>query len=88
MGRRANEIMKAMSLKKDSEYPDATPAVRLALAQVQQQCAESAVTIAEKVGGDEEAMASMCVRNAAMITPSLNSSYFIRKEILQWDCRI
>ena len=32
MGRRANEIMAAMSMKKNEAYPDATPAVHIALA--------------------------------------------------------
>ena len=81
--------MNAMSLSqaKNSEYADATPAVRLALAQVQKSCAETSAAIAEQVGGDEEAMQTMCVRNAAMLNPVLNQSYFIRKEVLQWDAR-
>ena len=43
------------------------------------------------MGGDEEqveALQAMCLRNVAMVTPVLNQSYYIRKEILQWDCRI
>ena len=89
MGKRANEIMGLMSLEKskDSEYPDKTPAVMLTLSKVQKQCAESAAAIAEQIGADEESMTAMCVKNAAMLDPVLNQSYFVRKEVMQWDCR-
>lgn len=53
MGRK-DEIIKAMSLKKDSKYPDATPAVFMALAQARKQCAADASALAERVGADEE----------------------------------
>ena len=90
MGKRANEIMSAMNLQKakNSEYPDATPAVHLALAKAREQCAAQAASIAEAVGGDEEELSNMCLRNLAMVTPVLNSSYYVRKEIVGWDCRI
>jgi hypothetical protein len=89
MGRR-EEIMSMMSLStaKNPDYPDATPAVHIALEKVQKQCSETAATVAEKVGGDEEALQTMCVRNAIMLNPVLNSSYYIRKEVLQWDSRL
>ena len=90
MGRRANEIMNTMSLSKakNSEYPDATPAVHLALAKAREQCAATAANIAGAVGGDEEELSNMCVRNLVMVTPMLNQSYFVRKEVIGWDCRI
>ena len=92
MPSRVAEIKSAMSLKKakNAEYPDATPAVHLALQQVRSQCESYAQSLAEKVGGDEEtqeAFSSMCVRNGVMLSPLLNQSYFVRKEVLQWDCR-
>ena len=46
MGKRANEIMQAKSLAKNEEYPDATPAVHLALAEARKQCAATAADIA------------------------------------------
>jgi len=54
---RANEIMNAMSLTKakNSQYPDATPAVHLALAQARSDCAENTAALAERIGADEEA---------------------------------
>ena len=54
---RANEIMNAMSLKKakNSQYPDVTPAVHLALAQARSDCAENTAALAERIGADEEA---------------------------------
>ena len=90
---RANEIMNAMSLKKakNSQYPDATPAVQLALANVRKECAESSASLAERIGADEETqetLNSMCVKNVAMLTPVLNSSYFVRKEVMGWDCKV
>ena len=89
MGKRANEIMSAMSLKKNEEYPDATPAVMLALAKARKECAASAQSLAEQVGdADDEMLSSMCLKNVAMLTPVLNSSYFVRKEVLGWDCRV
>ena len=72
MGKRANDIMSAMSLKKDPQYPDATPAVHMALSKAKALCAESVPQIAERMGADEEGqelLASICLRNAAMITP-------------------
>ena len=89
MGKRADEIMNAMSLKqeKNAEYSDATPAVRLALASVQKACAETSSAVAAQVGGDEEMMQSICVNNAAMLHPVLNQSYYIRKEVMGWDAR-
>ena len=80
--------MAAMSMKKNEAYPDATPAVHIALAKATAQCAATAATMAEAMGGDEEQMTSLCVRNAAMISPILNSSYYVRKEVMGWDCRI
>ena len=53
MGRK-DEIIRAMSLKKNSEYPDATPAVFLALSQARKQCAADAAALAERVGADDE----------------------------------
>ena len=90
MGKRANEIMNIMNINKDknSEYPDATPAVHLALAKAREQCAATAADIAGQVGGDEEELSNMCMRNLTMITPILNSSYFVRKTVAQWDCRL
>ena len=89
MGKRANEIMSAMSLKKNKEYPDATPSVLLALSKARKECAAAAESLASQVGdADEEMMTSMCLRNVAMITPALNSSYYVRKEVLGWDCRV
>ena len=88
MGRRAQEIMSMMSLSKDSAYPDATPAVLLALEQVKAKCAATAGALAEKMGGEEETVAEVCVRNQIMLTPVLNGSYYIRKEVLGWDARV
>ena len=88
MGRQ-QEIMALMNQKKDAAYPDLTPAVRLELAKTQAKCAESAAALAATMdGADEEALNSMCVRNMAMVTPILNQSYYIRKEVLGWDCRL
>jgi len=58
---RANEIMNAMSLKKakNSQYPDATPAVQMALAQARQDCADNTAALAERIGADEEAQESL-----------------------------
>ena len=69
--------MNAMSLSKskNKEYPDATPAIHMALAQARKQCQESAQSIAEKIGADEEgqeALSSMCLKNVAAISPLLN----------------
>ena len=89
MGKRANDIMNMMNLQKakNADYPDFTPAVKLELAKAQKMCAESAATMAANIdGADEEALTNMCVRNVAMVTPILNQSYFVRKEICQWDC--
>ena len=72
MGKKAQDIMSAMSLEKNPEYPDATPAVHMALAKARELCAESASTIAQQMGADEEGqelLASICLRNSAMITP-------------------
>ena len=82
--------MSAMSLAnaKNSQYPDATPAVHLALAKAREQCAATASSISESVGGDQEELSNMCLRNLAMVTPVLNSSYYVRKEVIGWDCRI
>eukprot|EP00354_Favella_ehrenbergii_P001967 CAMPEP_0170469458 /NCGR_PEP_ID=MMETSP0123-20130129/12280_1 /TAXON_ID=182087 /ORGANISM="Favella ehrenbergii, Strain Fehren 1" /LENGTH=85 /DNA_ID=CAMNT_0010736331 /DNA_START=53 /DNA_END=310 /DNA_ORIENTATION=+ len=85
--------MNAMSLSKakNSDYPDATPAVHLALAKVRSQCATDSASLAESCSADEEmteAFSSMCVRNAAMLSPVLNQSYYVRKEVLGWDCRV
>ena len=91
MTSRANEIMNIMSIKKGKKagYSDFTPAVQLALNQARKTCAESSAATAERMGGDDETLeglTSMCVRNMAMVNPVLNSSYYVRKEILQWDC--
>ena len=80
-----------MSLKKNRDYPDYTPAVAMALQKARSMCATDAAKLAESSGADEEtqdAFASMCLRNVAMITPALNSSYYVRKEVLGWDCRV
>ena len=92
MGRK-EEIMQAMSLSKakNRNYPDATPAVHLALAQARKRCDADAAALAESSGADEDSQAafsSMCLRNSTMITPVLSSSYFVRKEVLGWDCRV
>ena len=92
MGRK-EEIMNAMSLSKAKKrgYDDATPAVHLALAKARAQCDSDAASLAATSGADEDtqaAFASMCVRNTAMITPVLNSSFYVRKEVLGWECRV
>lgn len=84
---RAAEIKAMMGQKKNAEYPDLTPAVSIALAKAQSECAESAASIAAQMGGDEETLTSMCVKNYAMVTPVLNSSYYIRKEVCAWDAK-
>ena len=91
MTSRAAEIMNIMNIKKGKKagYPDMTPAVQLALKKARTECSESAAATAERMGGDEETLeglTSMCLRNVAMVNPVLNSSYYVRKEILQWDC--
>ena len=93
MTSRASEIMNIMNIKKGKKagYSDFTPAVQIALNAARKECAESAASTAERMGGDDEALeglTSMCLRNVAMVNPVLNSSYYVRKEILQWDCPV
>ena len=44
---RAQEIMSAMSLKKNRDYPDYTPAVAMALQKARSMCATDAAKLAE-----------------------------------------